>query len=245
MHITLRQYKLIVKLLWWCHTVTKNRPTRPATQTLTEYRPEVAASAVAFHSCSTSNLQEYFRNLSQKKYDVHLPRRIIVVPIMLHIDKSLRKKLAKDKIQVGRSLRKFATNLLTEAQKNFVGLTENYQIKLKLLKARSLKASNYTKTIGEVSAYLKNYCDWQAHVKWARNEWHYSVLLTGLDMYYVNAKGKKITASTDVGQTDTNDDQFVILTNDAQLVILTKRWLVIQTQMAASRSHGRTGARLA
>jgi hypothetical protein len=48
------------------------------------------------------------------------------------------------------------------------------------------------------SRYLKKYCGWQTERKMADKKWWYSILLTGLDVYFVNGNGEKVRSSTGI-----------------------------------------------
>ncbi|XP_061720488.1 A disintegrin and metalloproteinase with thrombospondin motifs 7-like [Cydia pomonella] len=129
------------------------------------------------------------------------PQRDISIPIMLHMDTATTHQMAKlkgyQKTKEGRRRLNFAPKLiLREVEKVLKSLDQRVHLKLVNFKI----VTNQTLDVDEnVSDYLRNYCAWQKNMKVKRGETYFSVLLTGLDVYYIGKNGKKVRESTGRG----------------------------------------------
>lgn len=122
---------------------------------------------------------------------------IIEIPVMIHIDKPLRSILIKEtgdrKLKI---LKEFSRKLLIQVEKLFQHSSLNHNIKFRLLDTKLLKNNtNFVKIDGNVSKYLSSYCQWQSERKSQRKLLYFSVLLTGLNVYYEKG-GNKIWGCT-------------------------------------------------
>ncbi|XP_013197217.1 A disintegrin and metalloproteinase with thrombospondin motifs 19 [Amyelois transitella] len=118
----------------------------------------------------------------------------ITIPIMIHFDKALTLRMRKSqphKMKI--NVKILSKNLLKKVENIFRRPFLNQRVKFKLLEARNLKRRIVNDT--NVSIYLKRYCKWQGERKRLRKKSYFSVLLTGLDVYYLN-KGRKVWTST-------------------------------------------------
>ncbi|XP_013137148.1 PREDICTED: A disintegrin and metalloproteinase with thrombospondin motifs 17-like [Papilio polytes] len=128
------------------------------------------------------------------------PKNEITINIMMHFDKVLTDKLVKEYGAKTRKKLKIISNGILKDVENFYRHPSlNQNIKFKLKDTRFLK--NNTKIVKmdeNGSLYLKSYCEWQGKRKLV-NDWYYSVLLTGLDLYYLSKNGEEVRRSTGRG----------------------------------------------
>lgn len=127
------------------------------------------------------------------------PKNEITINIMMHFDKVLTDKLVKEYGAKTRKKLKIISNGILKDVENFYRHPSlNQNIKFKLKDTRFLK--NNTKIVKmdeNGSLYLKSYCEWQGKRKLV-NDWYYSVLLTGLDLYYLSKNGEEVRRSTGI-----------------------------------------------
>lgn len=109
---------------------------------------------------------------------------------MIHVDSVLTKMLAKQyKTKRRHNMRNISKNLLKDVEKLFKHSNLNQEIKFKLIDTKFLRNNMKKFTMDEnVSKYLESYCSWQGEVKMMKKKWYYSVLLTGIDVYYIYNK---------------------------------------------------------
>lgn len=125
----------------------------------------------------------------------------ITIPIMVHLDKPLISKLpkhrAENKFMKRGKLKKMTKHILKNVEKIFRHPSLNQTVHLVLLDVKVLRSKFSRVAMDEnVSVYLKSYCDWQGEKKVFKRKWYYSILLTGLDLYYLDMANKKIRGST-------------------------------------------------
>ncbi|KAM3960273.1 A disintegrin and metalloproteinase with thrombospondin motifs adt-2 [Aphomia sociella] len=123
--------------------------------------------------------------------------RNITIPIMIHIDKELTKMLIKEhKTKSRNKMKNISKHLLKEVERFFRQTKLSQIIKFKLIDTRFLRNKVKKLSInGNASKYLKSYCNWQGEMKLLKKKWYYSVLLTGIDLYYVY-NNKTVRSST-------------------------------------------------
>lgn len=113
---------------------------------------------------------------------------------MIHLDKALTKDLSKEH---KKTVKKYFQDVLKSVQTLFRHPSLNQTIHFNLLGVKIL--SNATKKLQmneDVSKYLNTYCQWQGEKKIQKKKWYYSVLFTGLDVYYIDGKKNKVRTST-------------------------------------------------
>ncbi|XP_068620665.1 A disintegrin and metalloproteinase with thrombospondin motifs 17-like [Battus philenor] len=135
-------------------------------------------------------------NLSKQQHKTN----DVTINIMIHLDKVLTNKLVKEYgAKTRKRLKQISNGILNEVQNAYKHASLDQNIRFKLQDTRFLK--NNTKVVKmdeNGSTYLKSYCEWQSQKKTADN-WYFSVLLTGLDVYYVSKTGEKVRRSTGRG----------------------------------------------
>lgn len=120
----------------------------------------------------------------------------ISIPIMIHLDKALTKDLTKE---YKKTMKKYFRDILRSVETLFRHPSLNKTVELNLLAVKKLSNSTKKYQMDEnVSRYLKSYCDWQGECKLMRKEWYYSVLFTGLDVFYLDEKNKQVRSNTGV-----------------------------------------------
>lgn len=134
----------------------------------------------------TKDLQtvEYFTKSSQA----------IVVPIIMHLDKAMESQMPK--LNGSKRVNFKPKALLRDVEKVFTLKSLNQKVRLKLVNLKVINNRTGVATDENVSKYLKSYCEWQKNKKHQKGDWHFSVLLTGLDIYYVDKQGHKVKEST-------------------------------------------------
>ncbi|CAB3229127.1 unnamed protein product [Arctia plantaginis] len=125
----------------------------------------------------------------------------ITIPIMMHLDRALVTTLSKEaKSKIRNKFRLLAKDIIKDTESLFARQSLHQKIKFELLGVKIVR--NDTKKVRmnrNVSQYLKSYCQWQGDKKVARKKWFYSVMFTGLDLYYLDQNGARVTSSTGRG----------------------------------------------
>lgn len=134
--------------------------------------------------------------ISSSSVEYFTKNQVATINLKLHIDKVLIRKLTS---QYGRKTRQrlkiLTKDLVQEVEGFFKHPSLNNKIQFQLLDTKVLKNNSKVVAMDENGTkYLKSYCQWQAVKK--KNTWYYSVLLTGLDLYYLNRDGREIRKST-------------------------------------------------
>ncbi|XP_049876679.1 snake venom metalloproteinase atroxase-like [Pectinophora gossypiella] len=127
------------------------------------------------------------------------PNQNPTIKVLIHIDNVLAKKLAAEFDTRARKKIKIRMNYLVKDVERIInGINLSQKFTIKLIDTKFLKNKSSIVEMDEnASNYLRSYCAWQSQKK--RNQWFYSVLLTGLDLYYVNGNGQKERRSTGRG----------------------------------------------
>lgn len=118
---------------------------------------------------------------------------------MIHLDKVLTNRLAKEfKSKTRKRLKTISQDMLKDVQNFFRHPSLNQNIKFRLRDTRFLKnRTSVVKMDENGSVYLNSYCEWQSKKKSA-HDWYFSVLLTGLDLFYVSNTGEEVRRSTGI-----------------------------------------------
>ncbi|KAG6454326.1 snake venom metalloproteinase trimerelysin-2 [Manduca sexta] len=126
--------------------------------------------------------------------------RALTIPIIVHLDRAVAIKHADiKKYRRTKTLKTAFRKIFKEVEEFYRRPSLNMTVNIKLIDVRVLK-KNYSKQAEEnVSKYLQKYCRWQGLVKTKRQKLWYSILFTGLDMFYLDGFGKKVTTSTGRG----------------------------------------------
>lgn len=123
------------------------------------------------------------------------PNSHITIPVMIHFDRSLTDRLVKEhRIKTRKKLKDISRHILKEVEANFRHPSLNQSIHFSLLDTKFLRKRLEMNENG--SEYLKNYCTRQGYKKKDSRRWWYSVLLTGLDLFYLDKNGKEVRSST-------------------------------------------------
>ncbi|CAG5015074.1 unnamed protein product [Parnassius apollo] len=124
----------------------------------------------------------------------------ITINIMIHLDKVLTNRLIKEYGSKTRKRLKIISNgILKDVESFFHHPSLNQNMKFRIMDTRFLKNRTRIVRMDENgSKYLKSYCEWQSQKKMAKS-WYYSVLLTGLDLYYIGKTGEEVRRSTGRG----------------------------------------------
>ncbi|KAL0870105.1 hypothetical protein ABMA27_006261 [Loxostege sticticalis] len=126
------------------------------------------------------------------------PNSHIIIPVMIHFDRSLTDRLVKEhRIKTRKKLKDISRHILKEVESNFRHPSLNQSIHFSLLDTKFLRKRLEMNENG--SEYLKNYCTRQGYKKKDSRRWWYSVLLTGLDLFYLDKNGKEVRSSTGRG----------------------------------------------
>ncbi|XP_072943005.1 snake venom metalloproteinase fibrolase-like [Epargyreus clarus] len=127
--------------------------------------------------------------------------QVINIPIIIHMDPVLTLKLSREYgSRNRRKLKEISHKLLKEVESFYQHRSLNQTIRFRLIETRFLRNKTNIVAMDEnASKYLKSYCDWQSNKKMFRKKWYYSVLLTALDLYYVNNRGEEVRRSTGRG----------------------------------------------
>ncbi|CAH2042041.1 unnamed protein product, partial [Iphiclides podalirius] len=130
----------------------------------------------------------------------HQQPKEITISIMIHFDKVLTNRLVKEyKSKTRKRLKIISNDILNDVQSFFRHPSLNQNIRFRLKDTKFLKNRTRVVSMDENgSVYLKSYCEWQSQKKIAR-DWYYSVLLTGLDLFYVSKSGEEVRRSTGRG----------------------------------------------
>lgn len=119
-----------------------------------------------------------------------------MIPVKVHLDFHLSKKIAKEHgFRTRKKIKDIVHTILREANKLFRRPSLNQTITLKLLDTKFLRRTKKVATDENASNYLKSYCDMQSYHKGLAKKQYYSILLTGLNLFYVN-NGRNFTKST-------------------------------------------------
>ncbi|XP_050674651.1 A disintegrin and metalloproteinase with thrombospondin motifs 16-like [Leptidea sinapis] len=119
----------------------------------------------------------------------------INVPIMFHYDIKLTKKLAKEySFKTRKKIQSISKNILKEASSIFNHSSLNKTINFTLIGTKFIRDIRAVRLDENASNYLRSYCDWQTKKKIIKKKMYYSVLLSGLDLFYVN-NGKPVRGS--------------------------------------------------
>ncbi|RVE40633.1 hypothetical protein evm_014717 [Chilo suppressalis] len=125
-------------------------------------------------------------------------RHHVPLPVIIHFDKALTDRLAAEyKIKTRKKLKEISKSILKEVESYYRHPSLNYSIHLSLQDTRFLR-KNLIELDDNASSYLRKYCTWQGERKRKGERWWYSILLTGLDLYYLNNNGK-VRSSTGRG----------------------------------------------
>lgn len=120
------------------------------------------------------------------------------IPVMMHLDRALVNILSKEaKSKIKDKFKLLAKDILKDTENLFARQSLHQKIKFELLDVKIVR--NDTRKVRmnkNVSKYLKSYCQWQGEKKIARKKWFYSVMFTGLDLFYLDENGAKVTSST-------------------------------------------------
>ncbi|KAJ0174317.1 hypothetical protein K1T71_010463 [Dendrolimus kikuchii] len=158
---------------------------------------DIGFCTIAYHK------KQFDNNLTTFKYYTKTSN-VITIPMMVHLDRPLLSKLPKhrteNKFMKREKFKKMTKNILKNVEKIFRQPSLNQSIHLVLLDVKVLRSKFSKVAMDEnVSVYLKSYCDWQGEKKVLKRKWFYSILLTGLDLYYLDGTNKKIRSSTGRG----------------------------------------------
>ncbi|XP_047516859.1 snake venom metalloproteinase atroxase-like [Pieris napi] len=127
----------------------------------------------------------------------HITRtREIIIPVKVHLDFHLSKKIAKEHgFRTRKKIKDIVHNILREANKLFRRPSLNQTITLRLLDTKFLRRTKMVAIDENATIYLKNYCEMQSYYKSLKKKQYYSILLTGLNLFYIS-NGRKVTKST-------------------------------------------------
>lgn len=122
----------------------------------------------------------------------------ITIPVMMHLDKALTRILSKEaKHKIREKFKLLAKDILKDVEDLFTHPNLQQKVKLELLDVKILKNTTKKVVMDEnVSKYLKSYCRWQGEKKIAKKKWFYSILFTGLDLFYLDRFGSEVRSST-------------------------------------------------
>ncbi|XP_026739823.1 A disintegrin and metalloproteinase with thrombospondin motifs adt-2-like [Trichoplusia ni] len=125
----------------------------------------------------------------------------ITIPIMMHLDKALTKIISPDKkMRIREKFKLLAKDILKDVEDYFSRPNLQQKIKFELLDVKIIKNTTEKVRMNEnVSKYLRSYCQWQGQKKTAKQMWFYSVLFTGLDLFYLDNEGAEVRSSTGRG----------------------------------------------
>ncbi|CAK1550810.1 unnamed protein product [Leptosia nina] len=123
-------------------------------------------------------------------------RRDITIPIVVHLDFKLSKKLAKEhSFKTRKKIKTIVSNVFKEANVLFRRPSLNQTITLKLLDTKFFRKTTAVAMDENATNYLRSYCQWQSLKKVKQKKLYYSVLLTGLDLFYIK-NGRAVKSST-------------------------------------------------
>ncbi|XP_075981210.1 snake venom metalloproteinase fibrolase-like [Anticarsia gemmatalis] len=151
-------------------------------------------------TCRSNKLthSQFHKNTTIKYYT---KQSDITVPIMMHLDKALTQTLSKEaKRRIREKFKLLAKDILKDVEEIYTHPNLYQKIKFELLDVKIIKNNSKDVVMSEnVSQYLKSYCTWQGEKKAAQKRWFYSVLFTGLDLYYLDNHGNEVRRSTGRG----------------------------------------------
>ncbi|XP_004933456.3 A disintegrin and metalloproteinase with thrombospondin motifs 17 [Bombyx mori] len=126
------------------------------------------------------------------------PKNGITVPIMIHLDKNLSTKLPVKNKMRSQKFKMAARRVLRDVEDIFEHSSLNLTISFQLLDVKILKNKIAKIAMdGDVVKYLKTYCRWQGEQKLKHENWWFSILFTGLDLFYFDDMGhaaKRVTS---------------------------------------------------
>lgn len=117
---------------------------------------------------------------------------------MMHLDKTLTRTISKEsKHKIREKFKLLAKDILKDVEDLFSRPNLHQKIKFELLDVKIIRNDSQKVLMNEnVSKYLKSYCEWQGEKKVAKKRWYYSVLFTGLDLFYLDKEGAEVRSST-------------------------------------------------
>ncbi|CAG4980635.1 unnamed protein product [Colias eurytheme] len=120
----------------------------------------------------------------------------VTIPTMVHLDIKLTKKLAKEySFKTRKKLKTIVKGIIKDASSLFKHKYLNATVNFKLLDVKFFRNNKAVTMDENATNYLRNYCDWQTEKKKLKKKLYYSVLLTGLDLFYIK-NGKPVRGST-------------------------------------------------
>ncbi|XP_028179285.1 A disintegrin and metalloproteinase with thrombospondin motifs 17-like isoform X1 [Ostrinia furnacalis] len=154
-------------------------------------------SVLLLHGSFSDGNRPKLRNSKESSVEYFTRQKShLTIPIMMHFDKSLTDKLVKEhKIKTRKKLKDISRNILKEVETYFRHQSLNHSIHFNLLDTKFVK-KNKLEMDENGSKYLKNYCTKQGHKKKESRRWWFSVLLTGMDLFYLDKNGREIRSST-------------------------------------------------
>ncbi|XP_041985061.1 A disintegrin and metalloproteinase with thrombospondin motifs 16-like [Aricia agestis] len=119
----------------------------------------------------------------------------IVIRTVVHVDTAAAKKMvAQYRTQSRRKIKNAIAGVLENARSLLSHSSLNQTFKFRVLGIKFMRKNNMMSE--DATKYLASYCDWQSKRK---KQMYYSILLTGLDVYYLNRAGEKNRRSTGRG----------------------------------------------
>ncbi|XP_073953270.1 snake venom metalloproteinase leucurolysin-A-like [Choristoneura fumiferana] len=149
-------------------------------------------------SCKSHNIPKLkaTKDLQTIEY-LTKPNQEIVIPIIMHLDKAMESQMPR--LNGSKRINFKPKALLREVEKVFTLKSLNQKVRLKLVNLKVINNRTGVAVDENVSKYLKSYCEWQKNKKHEHGDWYFSVLLTGLEIYYVDKRGQKVKESTGRG----------------------------------------------
>lgn len=117
---------------------------------------------------------------------------------MIHLDKVFTRNLSREyKTRTRQKAKNMFRNILRNVEILFRRPSLNQTVHLTLLDVKFLKSTTNKFVMDEnVSNYLRSYCRWQGEKKQEMKKWYYSILFTGLDVFYYGRNNTKVRSST-------------------------------------------------
>ncbi|XP_063894212.1 A disintegrin and metalloproteinase with thrombospondin motifs 17 [Helicoverpa armigera] len=164
-------------------------------------RCSVIFIVIAFLDGSVCKYNKHTNPNKETSIKYYTKQSDITIPVMMHLDKALTNILSKEsKHKIREKFKLLAKDILKDVEELFMHPNLQQKVKLELLDVKIIRNSTKKVVMSEnVSKYLKSYCNWQGEKKIAKKRWFYSVLFTGLDLFYLDRAGAEVRSSTGRG----------------------------------------------
>ncbi|KOB65055.1 putative tick adams, partial [Operophtera brumata] len=124
-------------------------------------------------------------------FEYFIKQNYITIPVTVHLDKALTRYLPREfKSRNREKVKKNFRNILNNVEDLFRRPSLNQTVQFTLLDVKFLKNSTKFVMDENVSKYLNSYCQWQGEKK-TKKKWYYSILFTGLDLFYYGRNNTK------------------------------------------------------